>query len=90
MELVNLLLASGCAIDAKNIINYTPLHYAVVKENVELARLLLDSGCAMDVKDRAGDTPLQHAILQEHRELRKLLSSTPHAKPSSRARCCMS
>jgi len=70
-EMAQLLVGRGAKINAKNKMNYTPLHKAVfnymgadVKEKDcdKILNLLLEKGADVDAKDNNGITPLMMAV----------------------------
>lgn len=71
LEMVQLLVSRGAKINAKNKMNYTPLHKAVfnymgagVKEKDcdKILTLLLEKGADVDAQDNNGITPLMMAV----------------------------
>ena len=54
-KMVELLIANGADVNAKNEDGITPLHLAAYGENVQL---LIDNGATVDVKSDLGETPL--------------------------------
>ncbi|KAK1751440.1 ankyrin repeat-containing domain protein [Echria macrotheca] len=52
---------------------HTPLHRAVMGENIDLARRLLEGDTDVNAKADGGITPLHYAAFQRHVELVKLL-----------------
>jgi len=71
LEMVQLLISRGAKINAKNKMNYTPLHKAIfnymgadVKENDcdKILNLLIEKGANVDAQDNNGITPLMGAV----------------------------
>merc|ERR1719357_585332 len=64
-----------------NIYGDTPLHAAVMVENVEFVRLLVNSGASISEKDKEGKTPLDvaNALLEDDdvklKEIQNILGS---------------
>ena len=58
-EIVELLIAKGVDVNAKNNRGGTPLHLA---NNKEIAELLIANGADVNAKDEDGETPLDWAI----------------------------
>ena len=65
VEIANLLLAAGSEVNARDVVNKTPLHsilnYKVV-DNSEIIFALIAQGAEIDPKDDFGATPLRRAI----------------------------
>jgi ankyrin repeat protein len=59
------LLARGANVNARDEDERTPLHQAVLGNNVGLVGLLIESGATIDAKDNQGFTPL-HFAAQEY------------------------
>lgn len=74
--MVELLIARGADVNARNQFGWTPLHDAVAGKNLHVVKILLAHGAAADVSDQDGVTPLALAeqsgqveiatILREH------------------------
>merc|ERR1712159_926695 len=50
-------------LNERNSINYTLLHWAVLKNNYELTKCLLENGADPDIKNKFNQSALQQAIL---------------------------
>lgn len=70
-EMVQLLVSRGANVNAKNKMNYTPLHKAVFnfmgakpneKDCEKILNLLLEKGADVDAQDNNGVTPLMGAV----------------------------
>ncbi len=70
-EMVQLLVSRGAKVNAKNKMNYTPLHKAVFnymgadikeKDCDKILNLLLEKGADVDAQDNNGITPLMGAV----------------------------
>ena len=70
---VELFLAHGAAIEARNVGEQTPLHLAAIMQRPEMARLLLAHGAAVDARSKIEQTPLHHATLRGDRATMQLL-----------------
>lgn len=71
LEIVKLLIARGANVNAKNAMNYTPLHKAVFnymgaspneKDCDKILSLMLEKGANIDAQDKNGTTPLMSAV----------------------------
>lgn len=59
-----LLIENGANVNTLDVLQRTPLHYAVQeKGNLKLVRILLENGADIDALDEDRWTPLHHAIL---------------------------
>jgi ankyrin repeat protein len=70
---VELLLAHGADINARDIGGRTQLHYAAEEGRVNVAELLLAHGADVNAKDNEGKTPLRKAAESGKKELAVLL-----------------
>lgn len=68
--LITLLLAGGADPDARGINDFTPVHLAAVRGDVEALRLLAEAGADLSLRTRIDDqtTALEEAIRCGHRE----------------------
>lgn len=83
-EIVVALLTHGAAVDIKNQVGQSPLHYAVQQGKEEIVELLIANGADVNAKDREGRLPLNLAIQDNKVKLAALLlahGSTLDAKP---------
>ncbi|AAR07370.1 11L [Yaba monkey tumor virus] len=69
------ILKQGCDINQKADNSLTPLHYAVLTDNVEIVKLLLLKGVDVNATDRYGCSPLYYYIMtkKENYKIIKLL-----------------
>lgn len=58
VEMVDLLLARGAKVNARDANNLTPLHVAAEKARAEIAKTLIEHGAALEARDVYGFTPL--------------------------------
>ena len=75
-EIVELLLANGADVNAKNSFadgGWTPLHQAAWGGHTEAAELLIAKGANVNAKNDDGETPLDGAIEDNHTETANLL-----------------
>ncbi|KAF2188017.1 ankyrin, partial [Zopfia rhizophila CBS 207.26] len=72
-SLVKLLLNAACNPDARDSLNRTPLHIAILFGRSEIATELISSGASINYKDGNGMTPLRLAILRKSRDFIELL-----------------
>jgi ankyrin repeat protein len=75
-DVVELLLAEGAGVDARDWGLVTPLNYAVENGHREVASLLIASGADVNATRRgypAGDTPIHSAVRAGHKEIIDLL-----------------
>lgn len=57
-DLASDLIDVGAAVDAKDSLGNTALHYAVMEQQFDLMKLLIDSGADINAKNHYGKTPL--------------------------------
>src|SRR5688572_3118493 len=62
LQVAELLLQHGAAIDARGPEGGTPLYHAIARQRDDRALWLLDRGARPDVPDTAGVTPLERAV----------------------------
>ncbi|MBI5397140.1 MAG: ankyrin repeat domain-containing protein [Verrucomicrobia bacterium] len=71
--LVELLLARGMPVDARDNFGITPLHVAAAKGNVDVAEALVRHGAEVNARHRYGKTPLATAMAMDSKPLVALL-----------------
>ncbi|XP_047957938.1 ankyrin repeat and SAM domain-containing protein 1A-like isoform X2 [Salvia hispanica] len=74
MKIVKFFIKHDAVTGYANIGGFTPLHYAVLKDDIELVRLLVMQGGLMD-RDSGDGTPLQIAVSRGNVEAVKCLLS---------------
>ncbi|HVM63144.1 MAG TPA: ankyrin repeat domain-containing protein [Verrucomicrobiae bacterium] len=72
-EIAEILLTHGADPNAKDLINQTPLHAAVVSGMTDIAELLIAHGADVNVRDVAGGTPLRLAETAGNKAIADLL-----------------
>ncbi|MHC4464267.1 MAG: ankyrin repeat domain-containing protein [Planctomycetota bacterium] len=72
-DVVELLVAKGADIGAKDTDGDTPLHSAAGADHRDVAELLIANGADLNVKNNDGRTPLDVALSQRHNDIAKLL-----------------
>jgi ankyrin repeat protein len=70
---VELLLASGAAVNAAGDLGNTSLHEAASRGLLDITRKLLDSGADMSIRNEFGETPLDLAELMEQHKIVTML-----------------
>ena len=92
LKIMRFLIESGADLNkTSTALEWTPLHTAVIYNNLEGAQLLLESGADLNAKDAFGYTPYKHVILRKNKEITKFKflkskndeSSTPASKCAS-------
>jgi len=76
VAIANPLLEAGADTNAQQPGGYTPLHEAVLNDDIELARLLLTYGANPHVSDDEGDGALQLAHAIRHADLIELFDQS--------------
>ena len=61
LEVAKTLIKLGSKINSKTVLGYTPLHFAVMKDNKDLAKLLIRKGANPETVNVDGKTPLDIA-----------------------------
>jgi ankyrin repeat protein len=72
-EIVELLIAKGADVNAKNKGDVTPLYGAARSGRKEVAELLIAKGADVNAKDVNGTIPLHYAAYEGHKEIVELL-----------------
>jgi len=67
-SIVELFLAEGAGVNARDWGRATPLHYAVEKGHTEIVELLIAKGADVNAKKDNGDTPLHLAVRAGHKD----------------------
>ncbi len=67
-------------LDSRDNRGKTPMHYAVLSEDMNHTMLLFYSGAKMNAKDNSGNTPLHFAVANANYDVVRFINSTGHAK----------
>ena len=76
-EILQLLIDSGAPINKKGVNDWTPLHMAAAREDIEALKLLIKNGADLSIRTEIDDyaTPLEEAkILKKQKSVEYLLS----------------
>ncbi|NDE15763.1 hypothetical protein EBZ80_12620 [bacterium] len=73
VETIRLLLGRGANIEAGDVRNHRPLHYAVTQQNTDILRELLDRGADPNAQSNTDRTPLHEAAIHNNRDNIRLL-----------------
>ncbi|WP_342264737.1 ankyrin repeat domain-containing protein [Spiroplasma endosymbiont of Clivina fossor] len=79
-DLLELIIPKIKDINFKHIYDFTLLHYAVWKNNIEFVRLLLDNGANPDYQDKDGETPLHLASFYGYTNIVRELLTNQNSK----------
>ncbi|XP_043472514.1 ankyrin-3-like [Leptopilina heterotoma] len=71
-QVFNLLLEET-NLNARNLKDERPLHYAALFNRPDFAKTLLDNGASIEVKDKEGKTPLYVALAKENVQMAEIL-----------------
>ena len=66
LSICRLLLDKGAQVEARDSIDWTPLHFAVSRGHVEIVRLLCDRGADVEARDNDDRRPLHLAAYFGH------------------------
>ncbi|KLU86997.1 hypothetical protein MAPG_06003 [Magnaporthiopsis poae ATCC 64411] len=87
LEAVEVLLANGALVDAKNEASFTPLTFAVRDGKLEIVELLLGNGASVTPLCSLGGTPLHYAAMGGFVEIAKALLNKGAAAGRQDKRC---
>ena len=65
-EAVKTYIEGGFNVNFKNALGESPLHYAVIHQNISILTLLLNAGADVNIQDNNGESPLH--CLAHHQE----------------------
>jgi ankyrin repeat protein len=68
VEQVERLIAAGTAVDEKDGMDKTALHWAAGEGHMEMSRMLVAKGADVNAKDFQDGTPLFYAVWEAHEE----------------------
>jgi len=74
-QAVDLLLAAGADVNAKDKYGKTPLHHAARLGRTDIVEALLHNGAKVSASDEDWSTPLHEAAMKDHTDLASLLIS---------------
>ena len=72
-EVVELLIAKGADVNAKDEYSFAPLHFAANEGHKEIAELLIANSAEVNAKDDDERTPLHFVAVGGHKEIAELL-----------------
>lgn len=75
IEIIKLLIENGADVNNKNLVDSSPLHYAVELKNTEIIKLLIDKGADVNAKNCIGDTPLHRAVFNSFENTKILINN---------------
>ena len=85
LDIVKLLLEDGrSSIDSIDEEKWTPLHHAIMRNNVDIALYLISKGANVNAKQNEGMTPLHYSATMGFVDCIKALSSAPGIDMNSR------
>ena len=84
LAICRLLIDKGAQLEAKNIDDWTPLHYAAFQGHVEIVRLLCDRGADVEARSIYGRTSLHYATMNGHISIIKELIDERNAEVNAR------
>ena len=58
MAVVEVLILNGAGITVQNVSGNTPLHYAILRVNINIVEILLSKGANVNIKNYYNDSPL--------------------------------
>ena len=68
-DIVELLLSSGCLVEAQDGNGRTALHYAAANKKIQLIQTLIENGADVNCQDKEGRTPIHYASLGGYGEI---------------------
>lgn len=73
VQILEMLLAKGAKVEAKNHINQTPLFWAVIHNSIPATKVLLSHGAEVNAQQSGGWTPLHCAAINGYCEGARIL-----------------
>ena len=74
-DILSMLVNAGCAVDARNKTQDTPLHWASRRGHADACRLLIETGADVNAKERSLYTPLHYASANGYLDVVKVLAA---------------
>lgn len=62
LKIVKFLLKKGCGINCQDNTGRTPLHWAVLRDNMDIVKYLVEKGACLTIKDNEGATPIHCSL----------------------------
>ncbi len=84
LAICRLLAEKGAQMEARNIVDMTPLHYAAQQGHVEIVRLLCDRGADVESRDNRRWRPLHEAAMNGRISVLKELIEVRNAEINAR------
>jgi ankyrin repeat protein len=73
MEITKYLVEAGADVNAKDIDENTPLHYAARNKNSAMVNLFIQKGANVNAMDNYGRTPLHYTVYQSGADIKDIM-----------------